>query len=132
MAIEPLAVVSGESWTDPLTGLVWQLDRTEDAPACTCHEPARCAACEGPLQPGQEVWWNPDRWQDEQGTFHSVMAIHRGCFDEDPWEDVAAVSITVTSGERVALLEAQRVLWRAGWDDLASAVGTIVDRSRPR
>ncbi|MBO0704259.1 MAG: hypothetical protein J2P39_02965 [Candidatus Dormibacteraeota bacterium] len=132
MAIEPLAAVPGGSWTDPLTGLVWQLDRTEDVPACTCHEPARCAACELPLRPGQEVWWNPGRWQDEQGRFHSVMAIHPGCFDEDPWEDVAAAPVTVTAGERVALEEAQRVLWRSGWDDLASAVGGILDRSRPR
>jgi hypothetical protein len=77
------------------------------------------------------VWWNPGGWQDEQGTFHSMMAVHRACFDEDPWDDLAAIPITVTSGERTALEEAQRVLWRSGWDDLASAVGAIVARTRP-
>ena len=132
MAIEPLAVVSNRSWTDPLTGLVWQLDRVEQTPVCTCHEPPRCAACDEPLQSGEEVWWNPERWQDERGTFHRVMAIHRGCFDEDPWEDPTAVPVTVTSGERVTLEEVQRVLWRSGWDDLASAVGAIVARTRSR
>ena len=131
MAIEPLAVFSDRSWTDPLTGLVWQLDRIEHTPACACRAAPRCAACEELLQPGQEVWWNPGRWQDEEGTFHSVMAIHRGCFDEDPWLEMAATPITVTSGELGALEEAQKVLWRTGWDDLASAVGAIVDRTRP-
>lgn len=131
MAIEPLAVVSDRSWTDPLTGLVWQLDRVDEVPVCTCRRPARCAACDQPLRSGENAWWHPGRWQDEQGTLHSVMVIHRGCFDEDPWEDPAAAPITVTSGERVALEEAQRVLWRSGWDDLASALGAILNRSRP-
>jgi hypothetical protein len=132
MAMEPLTVVLDRSWTDPLTGLVWQLDRPEHVPGCACRQ-ARCAACEQHLAPDDdEVWWNPGRWQDERGASHSVMAIHRGCFDEDPWLEEATAPITVSSGERGALEEAQRVLWRAGWDDLASAVGAIVDRTRPQ